>query len=763
MNLFDSFGKQGNKYDLLTRQVDVVDTSYLSKYFVVSNFNPTLGPGKNSFSINGSNFLKPGSEILVECLDSSGKALYLEMAKTSNSPKFSVYKEGNAQVVSIQVFGDTNAGAGKLILYGTLVDNRSVRWVSNITIDKTKRNDTKVRFYQRPTLEVSSVLLPTFDTADNSENSQLLFSGQFNGFALNPQRDTLVNSVNRRTVDINYQLEAINSSISASTDNSASFNTQMVNSTIALSINKIAEPFSNRELSFNPPLTESFTVKEIVTNRSLKLLDPFSYLDERGNDLIANITSGSFSITYPFIGYNSLPSTYLTTSFAGNDVTIKASYADITYRNLRTFSGYVARHKVYRKSLYQKRGFELILDETISPNELLIDNNTKNISYDKLGVFYNSIHLARYWFTSSNNLFLSHTPDKYINSMKIDTNDISSVDGNGYVMVKCDSTGIQRNATYIPYNATEFNSTSGSSYDSNFISLKQDVQYLLAGNIYIEKNPTDVDARVSFYLTSSTATVPKEKGFSTQFGVKLAEVSASSLGPAKSLPNQLFFYTPQKDMYGTLVVVPYKCKVTLQDLSLRTFGDDGVSPDSYTTRIPWGISIANENFEIKSELFDVNSNLIYSNLDIFQSFDASGESLIPFIGSGSSEPGDLFVTGKLVVSKSIFVQTGDIVIQQNNLFIPNITACTGSGFNISGSRFTRWRATTGVICLSKLADVTHNDEYLFVSTGSDDQNAVLFDNFIKTRKSIASEYDSAHGRLVYFTAGDVKQTDDGSS
>jgi len=762
MNLFDSFGKQGNKYDLLTRQVDIVDTSYLSKYFVVSNFNPTFGPGKNSFSINGSNFLKPGSEILVECLDPSGNALFLEMAKTSNSPKFSVYKEGNAQIVSIQVFGDTVSGPGKLILFGTLIDGRSVRWVSNITIDKTKRNDSKVRFYQRPALEVTSVLLPQFDTADNSENSQLLFSGLFNGFALNPQRDTLVNSVNRRSVDINYQIENVSTTINANTDNSASFNTQMLKSNIALSINKISEPFSNRELSFNPPLTQSFAIKDVVTNHTLKLLDPFSYVDSHGNNLVANITSGSFAITYPFIGYNSLPTTYLTTSFAGNTVTIKASYADITYRNLRTFSGFVARHKVYRKSLFQKRGFELILDEPILPNELLIDNNTKNISYDKLGVFYNKIHMNRYWFTSSNNIFLTHTPDKYINSMKIDSNDPSTVDGMSYVMVKCDSTTTNRNAQYVPFNLLEFNSTSGSSYDSNFISLKQDVKYLLAGNIFIEKNPTDIDARVSFYLTGSTATIPKEQGFSSTFGVKLAEVSASNLGPTKNLPNQLFFYTPQQDMNGTMVVVPYKCKVTLQDLSFRTFGDDGVSPDSYTTRIPWGISVANENFEIRSELFDVNSALVYSNLEVFQSFDASGESLIPFIGSGSSEPGDLFVAGKLVVSKSIFVQTGDIVIQQNNLFIPNITACTGSGFNISGSRFTRWRATTGVICLSKLADVTHNDEYLFVSTGSDDQNAVLFDNFIKTRKSIASEYDSGHGRLVYFL-GNTKQTDDGSN
>lgn len=766
MNLLNSFGRRGNEYNLLSRQVDITDTSYLSKYFVVSDFNPTFGPGKNSFSLNGSNFLKPGSEILVECLSADGTPMFLEMARTSNSSdKSSVYREGTSQIVSIHVYGDTVGGTGKLILYGTIVDGRTVRWISNISIDKTKRNDAKVRFYQRPTLEVNSILLPTFDDSTNDAiNATISFIGRFNGFALTPARDTLVNSVNKRTVDTNYQLELVGANISSSTDNSASFNTQMVNTTVNLTIDRINEPFSNRELSFNPPLTESFVVKDIVTNHTLKTLDAFSYVDGRGNDLVANITSGSFAISYPFVGYNSSTSGYLTTSFAGNDVTIKASYADIIYRNLRTFSGYVARHKVYRRSLFTKTGFELIVDEPITVNELLLDNNTKNQSYDKLGVFYNPTHIRRYWFTSSNNISLSHTPDKYINSMKIDAGDVSLVDGNAYVMVKNDSVNVNRNASYVAFDQLEYNSTSGSSYDSNFIPLKEKVQYLLSTNAYIEKNPFDTDAKVTFYFTSSTITSGQERGFSSQFGIKLAELSASSLGPVKNLANQLFFYTPQTDMFGTLVVVPYKCKVTLQNLSLRVLGDDGFSPDSYTTRIPWGISVANENYEIKAELFDVNSNLIFSNLDVFQSFDAGGESLIPFIGSGSSEPGDLFVAGKLVVSKSLFVQKGDIVIQQNNLFIPNMSACTGSGFNISGSRFTRWRETTGIICLSKLADVTHDDQYIFVSTGSDDQNAANFDNVIKTRKSIVSEYDLNHGRFISFSAdGNTKFQVDGSS
>ena len=121
LNLLPNPGNKGVRYGLLTKPSEVIDNSHLSKYFVLSEFNPKFTAGKNSFQINGSVFLEPNSEILIECIDSSGENLYIEMARTSKAPaKNYVYKESTSFVLAIHVYGDTSDGIGKLILYGTL-------------------------------------------------------------------------------------------------------------------------------------------------------------------------------------------------------------------------------------------------------------------------------------------------------------------------------------------------------------------------------------------------------------------------------------------------------------------------------------------------------------------------------------------------------------------------------------------------------------------------------------------------------------------
>ena len=117
LNLLNSFGKRGVDYGLYTKAADLIDPEYLSRYFVVSEFNPTFTAGKNAFLFNGSNFLKTGSEILVQAQDSVGNILYLEMAKYSGqAAKTYAYKESTAFVFAFHVYNDTADGVGKIIL-----------------------------------------------------------------------------------------------------------------------------------------------------------------------------------------------------------------------------------------------------------------------------------------------------------------------------------------------------------------------------------------------------------------------------------------------------------------------------------------------------------------------------------------------------------------------------------------------------------------------------------------------------------------------
>ena len=108
--LLSNQGKYGVNNGLFTTTVDIEDTSYLSTYFVVAEFNPIFTAGRNSIAFNGSSLLKAGAEIKVQCIDSKGKSLYLEYPKSKTQ-----FVDIANYVVSIHVYNETNNGIGKII------------------------------------------------------------------------------------------------------------------------------------------------------------------------------------------------------------------------------------------------------------------------------------------------------------------------------------------------------------------------------------------------------------------------------------------------------------------------------------------------------------------------------------------------------------------------------------------------------------------------------------------------------------------------
>ena len=755
LNLLNSFGKRGVAYNLLHKTADVSDIFYLSKYFVISEFSPIFTAGRNSFSLNGSSFLKSGTEIFVECLDSYGNNLYIEMATVSGSPaKIFAYKESTSFVLSIHVYNDTADGIGKLICWGTLIDGRSVKWQQNITIDKTLQNHSKVRFYTRPTLEVDSILVPVINSAVAATIKQTVsFLGQGYGLAVDPPKDTNLPGVNRRNINIDYRLVVDNPVITGNLlPDVYTLNSQMVGATADIILNKIQVPYSTTDIV---PINRSasFIISDVVNNKTLKLIDPYYYPDTKNNTIITNISNTDFTITYPYISYNNVTSSYQTSTIDGISYVIKQSYADVIYKNIRTFTGFLARHKVYRKSLVSNADFSLIADEPLFINELLRDNLTQNKFYELLGKFYNDEHISRYWFVSdTSSLSITHSPDAFIDSCYITSSNYNDLSGSDYIIVKNDSVGSDRNAVYVPFNLAQFNETSGSGYDSNFIQLKAGIQYLLQVDTSIEKDDDVTDAVLEFYFTSSIPEAQKDPNFTKNYGIRLATLYADDPGTLNNFDKQYFFYTPQNDLYGTLVIVPYKCQPYLKNISFRVYGDDGFSPDLFLSRIPWPVNVANETYQIKSELFDINHNLVYSDLNVYQNFDVSGSSLIPYIpGAGIiTGAGDATISGSLYVSKSLYVQKGDIIIQVGNLYVPGLDPRPEP--LISGSRFIAkigTGATSGQLVYTKIADLRHDDQYLYLSTGSFTINPTETNNTLKTRQSITSQYY----RKIYWTIG----------
>lgn len=762
LNLLNSFGKQGVSYGLLTKVADVSDPAYLSKYFVISEFNPRFTAGRNAFALNGSSFLQTNSEILVECIDSEGRNLYIEMAKIQSTPAITyAYKEATSFVLSVHVYNDTADGIGRLMVFGTLIDGRSVKWIQNITVDKSQQNASKIRFYTRPILEVDPILLPVLNSDIASTLKQsIMFTGNGHTLAVNPPKDTNLPTVNRRNIDINYQLVCDAPVIGIDAPEVSAFNSQMVGATVQMQINKIQVPYSATDI-IPTNQTASSLVSQVLNNKTLKLIDPYFYPDSSNNNLITNISNLDFEITYPFVAYNNATASYQTTTFNGVVYPLLQSYTDVTYRNIRTFTGYLARHKVYRKSLFQNADFSVIADEPLFINEMLRDNLTQNKFYELLGKFYTDEHIAHYWFTSSNNLTMQHTPEVFIDSCFITSSQYNNLIGNDYLIVKNDSINTDRDAVYVPFDQNQFNATSGSAYDSNFIYLRKGVQYLLQVDTSIRKDNLNTQAILEFYFTSSVPEAAQEPNHTSTYGIRLASLNADMAGTVANFDKQFFFFTPQADLYGTMVIVPYRCQAYLKNISFRVYGDDGFSPDVFTSRIPWPISVANETYQIKSELFDVNHNLVYSDLNVLQNFDASGSSLIPFLpsgGSGSLQPGDLFISGSLYVSKSVEIQkgnltvdVGNIVITTGQLFMPSMIARPTN--KISGSRFMARLGTIpnqGELAYTQVADIRHDDKYIYLVTGSLTVNSVLeSNNPVGTRTALASQY----GRKIYFISG----------
>lgn len=752
LNLLNSFGKKGVNYGLATRKADVEDTDFTSKYFVLSEFSQNLSAGKNAFTFNGSKYLKDPSEIFIECIDSQGQPLFIEMATYADvSAQVYAYKEGTAWVFSVHVYNDTADGIGKLTLYGMLGNNKTVKWSRNVTIDKTLNNTSKVRFYLTPKLEVESVLVPVLNSAAASSSIiTKTLSGKLHGLAISPPKDTNLPTTNKRNIDIDYRLTVDSPPITRSTADVLACNSQMDGATVHVNINRIQQPFSTYEI-IPTEVTGTFIIGNVLNNTTVQVTEPYYYKDNYGNYAVTNIVDADYTITYPYVTYNNTTSSYLTTNIGGIPYIVQQSYADITYRNIRAFSGYVARHKVYRKSLLSNADFSIIADEPITINEVLRDNLTQNKYYELLGQFYNDEHIARYWFTSSNNLALVHSPDVSINAVLVSSPTTSLLAGNDYIMVKNDSVNTNRDAIYVPFDNDQFLATSGSAYDSNFMEFKANVQYIIEVSTTILKNPAETSAGLEFYLTSSVPNARLEQAFTNRYGLRVATIASTTTGvSSQNVDNQIFFFTPANDIYGTLVIVPYRCQAYLKNISFRVYGDGGFSPDVFTTRIPWSVSTANESFEIKSELFDINNNLIYSDLRVLASFDASGSSLLPYIPGGGSVAGDLFISGNLLVSKSIEVMTGNITIDQGQMFIPNITVRPGAP-PMSASRFLSVRHDTGgELAENPVVDITSDSTYLYLSLGNTPGLSTPGLNTITTRQSMASLFDASSGRRIYY-------------
>jgi hypothetical protein len=624
----------GKSLGLETMRVDIEDTSYLSSYFNITDFNPIFGAGKNLLIVNTTSLLSSNPNIQVEARDSNNNYLYLEAAvvldKVSNRQKY---------YFSLHVYDNLSSGPGKITIIGKTIDNKTVRWSANIVVSPNSENNSKVVFYNKPKLEVFPII--NYSLSGSVEINPKIITGSFYSIAVNPPKDfDLKNNYNRNKLD--YRI--VNSD--------GQFVDGLENFPITLNINSI-KPFGT---TIPQSTTDSVAlpVYKILNKNTLLVSEPYAY-----NNKIVEIVNGTYTCSFNSIKYDSayfFTQSYATEAidFNGGTRLKKYSYALINYSDLPTFSGKVTRHKVYKKNLSTAGDFELITDEAFSPYELLKDITTPNKSFEKLGNFYTQFHINNFWFTSSANFNLYYNNDTFLNSMCISGSGIND----GYTIVKCNSTStnLDRNANYIPYDADQNKNFSGNAFDSNFLNFYPNSSYKLSYNLaFLSKSLQDT-ANISFYITSSSPYVANEVGYESGKGIKIGGIEFSGANTSKTYDSlQTVEFKLLNLTYGTLVI--YGSNFTsaiIGNISITPADIFGFSQDVYNVKIPFDVAKANDIFEIKSELYDKDGNFAFDELDTVQYFDKDGVT-VPFVINtvGSTLTVDnLFVNYSLTVTGS---------------------------------------------------------------------------------------------------------------
>jgi len=630
--------KKGTVYNLLSRDVDIIDKSYRSDYFIVSDLGYTLTSGKNFFTINGSNKLKPNAAILLEIVDSENNVLYYETAKSG----YFKYLDTTDLIVGVHVYESTPIGFGTVTLLGTTVDGKSVRWSTNIKINSKLENSSRVVFFQDPKIEISEFL--SFILNQNiSQQQQFIneISGNIYCYSNFPKAYSDIKSIDFTKFDSDYRLRYIDTS---SVNFLNLFSKDNINNEIILNIKEIAYLDNNVLKTASLNITESFNVKNVINNFELQLDRPFIYKINTVNQVVP-IISASFNHKFfsnIYITSSGLtgsgdgtpdPTVFLNQQIEGETKFLKESFLDVTYKNLKTLTGKVHRHKIYRRSLNKASDFECIADEPLLEKEFIADTSTINRFYSNIGEFYNLDHINRYYYTSSSDLSLSHSSVEVLNSLVCNIKDLN-LDQSRYIIIKNDTslkTKNEHSSSYIDYDDASFLIQTGSSYDSNFIKLYKNADYLFSANLEIEKISASLESKLLFYFTGSynTSSAIVEKNYSVDKGLILHQyvlpIGTNFKRFTKKDFNELYFLN---DYVGTIVIVPVNIKkFRLDNLSLKSHAERGFSTDSFFTRISCPVTIKNEQFEIKSELLDINNNSIYSDLNKIIAVDKSGETL----------------------------------------------------------------------------------------------------------------------------------------
>ena len=272
------FRKKSKQY-LDKQPAEIRDTSPNSEeYFGVIDFPTYLGEGKNSFRIKprvGS--LRPNSRIDVEVLDRNGNPIYHEIPKFTQSDK--------SRLISIYVYDgvdedyETPAGTARVIIKGTSVDGRSIRWSREVEVNTSVQSNSPLVFnttnLPRGTVSAS---VQTFINIDQT-NGELTQTTQASNV-------TYIKSIYGE--DVSFEIE-----------DSTFANLEMVGGTIEIDFSSVT--LFPTLTGQSQPTSYTSSITEVVTNKIFRVETAVTQSDNRSDGSIHTYeTSDSVSATIKY-------------------------------------------------------------------------------------------------------------------------------------------------------------------------------------------------------------------------------------------------------------------------------------------------------------------------------------------------------------------------------------------------------------------------------------------------------------------------------
>ena len=581
---------------LETYPVFITDTAEFSRYFKISQLPDTFTGGKNAFLIQGTSELADGTYLMIEIKDSRGRVIYTEPAggKPSN------YYEGTSKPVAVHIYPDTTFGPCTITILGELVEYElngvkypipdnwvgrpNVKWQKKVNVNPTLANTTPVRFYKRPTIELTEVYFPIWQR-------QVTFtplSGYLKGHSVTPEDGTEYpyNSTTVYTItsgnpaDFEWYISGRSRPLYGAYPSASSvpFSRGLIGKD--LTFTNIRDIYTN----LMAPGTWTTKITSLYSDYQAYIENPYL---KRG-----------FPQTYKDIGYAEWTGTAETVDLQESG--ISASYINVKLSNLDTFSGDAYRIKVWSKSKSTIKDFELIEDRLIEPVELLQDSYYQNTLNPKTGFFIDNTFLNFYWKIT--NL------DTTGNTLELD------IDRAGYAKVypttnPDNSTGLikfePQNEALFSY-GTEYQL----SFDTIFVGSSNSIGSL---DIYVSGS---LPATGSPFINTNDT-----------FGKKVLSLNANTF---RDFGAQTINFKADNgtDGYGKITFNVLSGNWDIANISLKPSKQSAFTPNEISFLINPNIQIVSESFDFRIELFDINYNYIPVKLNASAQF-RGGNNLVP--------------------------------------------------------------------------------------------------------------------------------------